>query len=303
MSRSVTMDAPAPRTTVGESARVGVGILGATGYAGAELVRLLAEGGMGEVWEAQHLFTRRRVAVKVLQSSLSALPDMRRRLLREARAATSVGHPNVVDVFDVFELEDGSPVMVMAFLEGETLGSRLERDGRLELGDLANVLLPVISAVGFAHSRGVVHRDLKPENVFLSSDGSVKVLDFGIAKPIPEMWDASDSPPTAGVPLGTPAYMAPEQTGGGAGGAQAIDTRTDVYALGAVLYELVCGRPPNDITDGDPLESLRGIRDTVPPAASRPTIIDTPHRSGRLSLPVVPTRFAPAPALWPDPVP
>ena len=204
-----------------------------------ELVQMFAEGGMGEVWEAKHLLTRRRVAVKVLQHQLNALPDMRNRLLREARAATSVEHPNVVNVYDVFELEDGSPVMVMAFLSGETLSCRLEREGRLELPDAADVLLPVMSAVGFAHSRGVVHRDLKPENVFLSSDGGIKVLDFGIAKLInPDEQDAGSLTRT-GMVIGTPGYMAPEQCFGDGD----IDHQADVWAIGAIAYEALSGLP------------------------------------------------------------
>jgi serine/threonine protein kinase len=233
-----------------------------------ELVRLLAEGGMGEVWEAKHLLTRRRVAAKVLQSTLSALPDMRHRLLREARAATALEHPNVVNVYDVFELEDGSPVMVMAFLSGETLGCRLEREGMLPLGDLADVLVPVISAVGFAHSRGIVHRDLKPENVFLASDGGVKVLDFGIAKLMnPDEHDARALTRT-GMVIGTPGYMAPEQCFGESD----IDHQADVWAIGAIAYEALSGYPAvSASTFGQALKQFAS-KTTVPIALRAPEL-------------------------------
>src|SRR6185295_14086214 len=150
------------------------------------LDRVLGQGGMGVVWAATHTITRRGVAMKFLKGPAHARPEMRQRFLREARAASAVKHPSVVEVHDVFELDDETPVMVMDLLSGETLAQRIETLGKLSLDELATILLPVVSAVGTAHARGIVHRDLKPENIFLSVNDEgkteIKVLDFGIAK-------------------------------------------------------------------------------------------------------------------------
>src|SRR5262245_6252630 len=124
------------------------------------LDHLLGQGGMGVVWAATHMITRRTVAMKFLKGPAHARPEMRQRFLREARAATAVKHPSVVEVHDVFELDDETPVMVMDLLSGETLAQRLDTLGKLSLEETAAILLPVVSAVGTAHSRGVVHRDL-----------------------------------------------------------------------------------------------------------------------------------------------
>jgi serine/threonine protein kinase len=209
-----------------------------------KLTKLLGQGGMGVVWEASHALTRRSVAVKFLRGTLDSRPEMRRRFLREARAAAAVVHPNVVEVYDVFELEeDATPVMVMELLRGETFGRKLTREMTLSLRDTLEVILPVISAVGAAHSLGIVHRDLKPENVFLAEDEgrtTVKVVDFGIAKLFVGD-DLRDSTLTAtGTMLGTPHYMAPEQ----GFGERDVDHRADIWSIGAMLYEaLVGGRP------------------------------------------------------------
>ncbi len=214
------------------------------------LSQRLGQGGMGDVWSAIHVVTRRQVALKFLRGQLAGRPEMRQRLLREARAATAVEHPNVVEVLDVFELEDGLPVMVMALLEGETLTALLARSAPLPLDAALEVLLPVVSAVGTAHARGVVHRDLKPENVFLARDGArtvVKVLDFGIAKLMSEDGSSEGATLTgAGATLGTPCYMAPEQ----GFGEHEIDHRADIWSLGAMFYESLTGGRP---VEGDSL--------------------------------------------------
>jgi eukaryotic-like serine/threonine-protein kinase len=209
------------------------------------LDHLLGEGGMGSVWAATHLVTRRSLAVKFLLGPLTARADMRERFLREARAAVAVDHPNVVEIFDVFELDDGTPVMVMALLKGETLEARLERERTLPLESVAEIMLPVVSAVGTAHSRGIVHRDLKPDNVFLASEGTgavVKVLDFGIAKLVlHEEPTQSGKPVTAaGTMLGTLCYMSPEQLFG----ERDVDHRADVWAIGVMLYQALAGVLP-----------------------------------------------------------
>ncbi|MBI4703389.1 MAG: serine/threonine protein kinase [Deltaproteobacteria bacterium] len=206
------------------------------------LERLLGKGGMGQVWAATHEVTGRRHALKFLNVA-EASEELRQRFLREARAASLVGHANVIAIHDVFELEDRTPVMVMDLLEGETLAGKLRRQGRLSLPEAAEIMLPVLQAVAAAHAHAVVHRDLKPDNVFLlaAERGSdrVRVLDFGIAKVVaPEGEPGSVT--GAGQVLGTPRYMAPEQCLG----EPDIDQRADVWALGAILYEALGGRVP-----------------------------------------------------------
>jgi serine/threonine-protein kinase len=210
------------------------------------LDRQLGQGGMGVVWSATHMITRRAVAMKFLKGPAHARPEMRRRFLREARAASAVKHPSVVEVHDVFELDDETPVMVMDLLSGQTLADRIDAVGTLSLDETATILLPVVSAVGTAHARGVVHRDLKPENIFLAINDEgqteVKVLDFGIAKlsnADGEMLVQSQLTGTGSM-LGTPFYSAPEQLFG----ERYIDQRADVWALGVVLYECLSGQIP-----------------------------------------------------------
>lgn len=199
---------------------------------------------MGVVWAARHTVTRRAVAMKFLSGPRHLQPALRRRFMREARAACAVDHPNVIEVLDVFELDADTPVMVMDLLVGETLKERLAREESLTLEEAATILLPTISAVGTAHARGIVHRDLKPENIFLAkgSDGEqVKVLDFGIAKLIdPAAPGESRLITETGSTLGTPCYMAPEQ----ATGAKDIDYGVDIWALGVILYECLAGFRP-----------------------------------------------------------
>jgi serine/threonine protein kinase len=209
------------------------------------LERSLGEGGMGIVWAATHAVTRRSVAMKFLRPSLQNKDEVRQRFLREAQAASALRHPNVVEVLDVFDLEDQSPAMVMELLDGETLGEKLARDERLSTEETAAILLPVISAVGSAHALGIVHRDLKPDNIFLSRAGGgvvVKVLDFGIAKLSAEHYAAfggSAMVTEAGSMLGTPCYMAPEQiTNVG------VDHRADIWSIGVILYECLSGTRP-----------------------------------------------------------
>ncbi len=214
------------------------------------LTALLGEGGMGEVWAATHTITRRRAALKFVKGA-DASPERRGRLLREARAAAGVDHPNVIEVVDVFELDDGTPVMVMELLSGESLAARLARTGTLDVPEAADVLLQVVSAVGAAHAAGVVHRDLGAGNVFLAEDAGatrVKVLDFGVAKLVGEPGGGGVVTSTGAV-LGTPPYMAPEQ----AFGEKDVDHRADVWAIGVMGYELFAGCKP---VEGDNLAQI-----------------------------------------------
>lgn len=215
----------------------------------AERYRLgarLGEGGMGEVWSAEHVLTGRGIALKFLAPGRTQSAEAQQRFLREARAASRVDHPAVVGVHDVLELEDGSLVMVMDLLSGETLRERIERDRRLSPGQTASLLLPVISAVGTAHQAGVVHRDLKPENIFLTTSGGMtdfaKVLDFGLAKVTErELRPGSIMLTQEGMVFGTPEFMSPEQAQG-----QTLDRRSDIYSLAIILYEALTGKLPFD---------------------------------------------------------
>ena len=208
------------------------------------LERCLGTGGMGAVWQAKHEVTGRRHALKFVTSRGAAPPELAKRFLREARAASTVDHPNVVHVADVFELDDGTPVMVMDLLEGETLAQCLSRERKLPLAEVADLMLPVISAVGTAHAYSVVHRDLKPDNIFLARTNGgrprVFVLDFGIAKLTGDGVEADGTLTQAGTLLGTPRYMSPEQSFG----ERDIDHRTDVWSIGVILYEALSGSRP-----------------------------------------------------------
>jgi eukaryotic-like serine/threonine-protein kinase len=206
------------------------------------VVSLLGQGGMGTVYRARDERDDSLVAIKVLRE---ARGDLATRFIREARIASALSHPNIATVKEVLELDDGAPAMVMELLHGESLGARIARSGKMDGGTIARVFRPVVAAIKAAHERGVVHRDLKPDNIFLCDDGTVKVLDFGIARVI---FDAADPAITAealtdtGQLLGTPQYMAPEQIFG----EKDVDARADVWALGVILYQALAGVRPFD---------------------------------------------------------
>jgi serine/threonine-protein kinase len=211
-----------------------------------EIVRLLGQGGMGAVYEAEHRVIRRKVAIKVLKPELAMDGELVQRFFNEARATSAIQHPNIVEVIDLGVLPDGIPYLVMELLEGESLGDRLARLDQLDPALVVEFASQTADALEAAHATGIVHRDLKPDNLFLVRDERfadrelVKVLDFGIAK---LRGDPSGSAVTtaAGTIWGTPPYMSPEQCRGLPG---QIDHRTDIYALGVIIYEALCGRPP-----------------------------------------------------------
>ena len=209
--------------------------------------RLVGSGGMANVWAARDETTDRLVAIKQLHASLQGRDDLRKRFLAEAQLSNSVDHPAVVPMTALFELSDHSLVIVMDLLEGETLAALLARREALEVSEALGVLTPVASALAAAHARGIVHRDLKPQNIFLArtadSSAAPKVLDFGIAKLLDRAPGASVLT-KAGVALGTPCYMAPEQ----AAAEPTIDGRADVWALGVVTYECLAGARPLEVT-------------------------------------------------------
>jgi eukaryotic-like serine/threonine-protein kinase len=203
---------------------------------------LLGSGGMGSVWAARNELTERDFAIKFLLPGLSGNQDALHRFFVEARASGRIKHPAVVEVYDVGQADDGSPFLVMELLKGEGLDQRLARAGRLAPVDAALYLSFVARGLQEAHARGVVHRDLKPGNVFLSIDalGEVvpKILDFGVSKAT--NLRSNHFTTTAGVVLGSPAYMSPEQ----ARGDTELDGRSDVWALGVILYQSLTGNVP-----------------------------------------------------------
>jgi predicted Ser/Thr protein kinase len=205
----------------------------------------IGRGGMGAVYLAEHALLGRQAAIKVLLREMSHRQDLVARFFNEARAATAVKHPGIVEIYDFGYAADGSAYIVMEFLQGESLASRLQRRGPFAEARAAALCRQVAGGLGAAHAKGIVHRDLKPDNIFVVPDADVaegerpKILDFGIAKLASEQ-SAGQSMTRTGMVMGTPAYMAPEQCKG----AGQVDARSDLYALGCILFEMVCGRPP-----------------------------------------------------------
>ncbi|WP_437620514.1 protein kinase domain-containing protein [Sorangium sp. So ce1151] len=198
-----------------------------------ELLGLVGIGGMGSVYRARDLELEELVAVKVLRRELSGAPEVIERFRREVRLARKVTHPNVARVFDIGE-HDGDRFLTMEFVDGEALAGLLARERRLSVGRAIDIAESVCTGLGAAHRAGVIHRDLKPDNVLIGRDGRVVLTDFGIARALAPDGEAGK---TLGSVLGTPAYMAPEQVQGAAD----IDARADLYALGAMIYEMLTG--------------------------------------------------------------
>jgi serine/threonine protein kinase len=207
-----------------------------------ELVGVLGQGGMGTVYLARHPFMGRQAAIKILRPELMADATLVARFQNEARAVNAIHHPNIIDIIDVGTVPGSQrPYLMMEYLNGETLGRRLERSPILPVAEAVEITCQTASALGAVHAQGIIHRDLKPDNLFLVDGPStrVKVLDFGVAKLRREL--SGDAVNThQGALLGTPRYMSPEQCLGG----MEIDHRTDVYALGVILYQLLCGSAP-----------------------------------------------------------
>ncbi|MCC7381553.1 MAG: serine/threonine protein kinase [Deltaproteobacteria bacterium] len=238
------------------------------------IVEQIGQGGVGEVFLAEHVHLGRRVALKVLRSEHASSKAVVRRFFEEGRAVNRIAHENIVEITDFVEDSSGRSYIVMELLAGETLSARLERVGPLSVERAIPIGLQICSALDAAHRAGIVHRDLKPDNVFLTSragrDDFVKVLDFGVAKIVgePVLPDASSPQPrpghtAQGVLVGTPEYMSPEQATG-----SSVDLRADVYAFGVMLYEALTGHRP--FLGKDLGETLQRHLRTRPPS---PTLV------------------------------
>lgn len=205
---------------------------------------LLREGGMGMVYSATHTGIDRIVAVKVLHPVYSRMPEVVSRFRREARAASRIGHPNIIEIFDSGSTEDGATYFAMEYLVGQDLGDLLSEVGPLPVDRCLGIAHQICQAVGAAHEAGIVHRDLKPENIFLvPREGQVdfvKVLDFGIAQSTHLEETRKERLTHPGMAMGTPEYMAPEQAAG-----KSCDHRADIYAVGTIIYEMLAGRSPH----------------------------------------------------------
>lgn len=210
-----------------------------------KIVSLLGAGGMGEVYRAQDSRLGRNVALKLLPQTLSRGEESVRRFQQEARAASALNHPNILAIFDTGTTEDGVPYLVSELLEGETLRDKLA-NGAMPVRKAIDFALQTARGLTAAHSKGIVHRDLKPDNLFITKDARVKILDFGIAKLMPQRSDGQQSGTEAptrmintdpGMVVGTVGYMSPEQVKGAA-----VDTRSDIFSFGAIFYEMLAGR-------------------------------------------------------------
>jgi serine/threonine-protein kinase len=219
------------------------------------LEREIARGGMGTVWEADDPLLARHVAVKTLDPALGNDETVRARFRREAVTAAAVTHPNIVATYDTGE-DDGIAFIVMELVHGATLRQLIDRDGALPATRAADIAYQVADALAVAHARGLVHRDVKPGNVLVQADGRVKVTDFGIAKAADS---GAEELTRTGMVVGTARYLAPEQVDG-----RAIDERVDVYSLGLVLYEMLCGRAPFE-ADTDIATAVARLTGPPPP--------------------------------------
>lgn len=227
---------------------------------------------MGTVFEAEHLTLGRVIAVKVLHPTNVRRSVAVARFQKEARAAGTIGHSNICEVYDLGELEDNSPFLVMERLVGETFAERIAREGSLPIGQVVDVMMQVLSGLHAAHEKGILHRDIKPENIFLNARVGVtplaKILDFGVAKEIgPVRSDVTELTQT-GMVMGTPFYLAPEQ----ARGERNLDQRTDIYACGVVLYEALTGRRPFMATNYNMLLRAILMTDPTPVREIRPDL-------------------------------
>lgn len=241
------------------------GLLGTVLGGRYELKEVIGDGAMGRVYKARHLLMKRTVAVKMMHPQLVSGKAALKRFQKEAELASALNHPNIMTVYDFGVAEDGSPYLVMDYLEGTPLNDLIKAEKHLPLSRAMHIFRQVCTGLAHAHDRGVIHRDLKPSNFMLVDlDGDsdfVKILDFGIAKQLNPSESAIDNLTRTGEVFGTPHYMSPEQCR-----AQEVDGRSDVYAIGCVIYETLCGYPP--ITGSDLIECLYKHVNTMPESFS-----------------------------------
>jgi serine/threonine protein kinase len=231
-----------------------------------EVVDLLGAGGMGEVYRARDPALKRDVAIKVLPSFVSQDPDRLHRFEQEAQAAAALNHPNILAVYQ-FGVFEGAPYLVSELLEGDTLRQVLQR-GPLPVRKTIDYAVQIAHGLAAAHEQGIVHRDLKPENLFVTKDGRIKILDFGLAKSMQTRPEPDSNAPTLtrntdpGMVMGTAGYMSPEQVRG-----KAVDHRTDIFAFGAILYEMLTGK--RAFRRSTSAETMTAILNDEPPAISQ----------------------------------
>src|SRR5262245_23058421 len=236
----------------------------------------LGEGCMGVVFLARHIVIEKPVAVKVLKREVARDANVVKRFVQEAKAASRIGHPNIVDVTDFGTTPDGLTYSVMEFVTGRTLGAVLREEAPFPVERALRITAQIARALGAAHDKGIVHRDLKPENVFLVDRDNrtdfVKIVDFGIAKVIPAPGANEPRLTRAGAVFGTPEYMAPEQ----AAGRSDTDGRVDIYALGVILYEMIVGRVPLRGESMVRTLAMVMLDPVLPPSKARPELPITP---------------------------
>jgi len=238
-----------------------------------EVIRRLGGGGMGVVYEVEHRLTGHRRALKVVHAKYADRPRFMKRLLREAKVAGTLETPYVVETYDAGRLEDGSAYVLMELLRGQTLYDLMQTEGKVAPKRLANIMAQVAEGVAVAHEAGIVHRDVKPENIFLvpgDDDAErVKILDFGVSKFELGTEEAPTRLTAEGTLVGTPYYMSPEQAAG-----KKVDARTDVYAMGVILYEALTGRLPFEAESVGELFVKIGAGECVPLRMRRPDLDD-----------------------------
>jgi eukaryotic-like serine/threonine-protein kinase len=232
------------------------------------LIKILGQGGMGAVYLGQHIVIGRQVAIKFLHAEFASNPDVVKRFYREAQAAAAIRQRNIIEVLDVGVAPWNEPFLVMEYLEGESLAAMLERAGPVDLPVACGVVEPALLALAAAHAQGIVHRDLKPENIFLvCREGEppvVKLIDFGVSK-FTKSGDNTKLTQTGSL-LGTPSYMSPEQ----ARGLAEVDLRSDLYAMGVILYQMLSGRLPYLGANYNELLIKLLTEDPTPPREANP---------------------------------